>query len=183
MKNNRTLRIAAYVIIVFTLLSCTTTPLSFVKQRMIGTWIRTPIIPDQPESIQKWQFTDDGYLQLINNLPDSVTFGTGLDPSTIFSDSVEWNILWPLTKHFLQLKMEIPEMYRTPPPDNYIGNDSLMALYEQGINAKLYIQKWEIVKINKRVLHLVLHSSGKETGLANNAQTLVGGQQIIFVRE
>jgi hypothetical protein len=182
-KNNRTLRISAYVIIVFTLLSCTTTPLSFVKQRMVGTWIRTPIIPDQPESIQKWQFTDDGYLLLINNLPDSVTFGTGLDPTSIYSDSVEWNILWPLTKHFLQLKMEIPGMLRTPPPENIVENDSLMALYEQGQRAKLYIQKWEIIKINKRILHLVLHSSGKETGLANNAITLVGGQQIIFVRE
>ena len=116
MKNNRTLRIAAYVIIVFTLFSCTTTPLSFVKQRMVGTWIRTPIIPDQPESVQKWIFTDDGYLLLKSNLPDSVGFGTGIDPTTIYSDSVEWNILWPVTKHFLQLKMAIPEYYRPDPP-------------------------------------------------------------------
>lgn len=183
MKNNRTLRIAAYVIIVFTLFSCTTTPLSFVKQRMVGTWIRTPIIPDQPESVQKWQFTDDGYLLLINNLPDSVGFGTGIDPTAIYSDSVEWNILWPVTKHFLQLKMAIPEFYRTAPPVSIAENDSLMALYEQSLNAKLYIEKWEIIKINKRVLHLVLHSSGADAGLSNNAQTLVGSLQIIFVRE
>jgi len=182
-KNNRTLRIAAYVIIVFTLLSCTTTPISFVRQRIVGTWIRTPIIPDQPESIQKWLFTDDGYLLLQSNLPDSVNFGTGIDPTTIYSDSVEWNILWPLTKHFLQLKMEVPQVFRTPPPANIVENDSLLALYEQSLKAKLYIQKWEIVKINKRILHLVLHDSGHEMGLNNNSQTLVGGQQIIFVRE
>jgi len=182
-KKNRTLRISAYVIIVFTLLSCTTTPLSFVKQRMVGTWIRTPIIPDQPESVQKWQFTDDGYLLLINNLPDSVTFGTGIDPTTIYSDSVEWNILWPLSKHFLQLKMEIPAYYRAPPPPYIAENDSLLELYKQSFEAKLYIQKWEIVKINKRILHLVLHDSGHELGLSNNAMTLIGNQQIIFVRE
>jgi hypothetical protein len=150
---------------------------------MVGTWIRTPIIPDQPESVQKWQFTDDGYLLLVNNLPDSVGFGTGIDPTTIYSDSAEWNILWPVSKHFLQLKMEVPEILRIPPPDNIIENDSLMALYELGLKAKLYIEKWEIVKINKRILHLVLHSSGTDLGLANNAQTLVGSQQIIFVRE
>jgi hypothetical protein len=150
---------------------------------MVGTWIRTPIIPDQPESIQKWQFTDDGYLLLTNNLSDSISFGTGLDPTNIYSDSVEWNILWPLTKHFLQLKMEIPELFRAPPPKIVTENDSLMAVYEQSLKAKLYIEKWEIVKINKRVLHLVLHTSGHELGLANNATTLVGSIQIIFVRE
>ena len=83
MKKNRTLRIAAYVIIVFTLLSCTTTPLSFVKQRMVGTWIRTHIIHDQHESVQIWIFTDDGYLLLYSNLPESVGFGTGIAPTTI----------------------------------------------------------------------------------------------------
>jgi len=182
-KKNITLRKAAYVIIVFTLLSCTTTPLSFVKQRMVGTWIRTPIVPDQPESIQKWIFTDDGYLLLKSNLPDSINFGNGNDPTFIYSDSVEWNILWPLTKHFLQLKMELPEAFRSPPPASITENDSLMALHELSLKAKLYIQKWEIVKINKRVLHLVLHSSSAEKGLSNNLITHVGGTQIIFVRE
>ena len=105
MIKSKHIRASIYFLVVLSFFACTTTPLSFVKQRIVGTWIRTPLNPDEPDQLQKWIFSDDGSMVLENGLPDSVGFGSGIDPTKIYKDSIEWNILWPMTKHFLQLKM------------------------------------------------------------------------------
>lgn len=183
MIKNKHIRASIYFLVVLSFFACTTTPLSFVKQRIVGTWIRTPLNPDEPDQLQKWVFSDDGTMILENTLPDSVSFGSGLDPTVIYEDSVDWDILWPGTKHFIQLRMKVPSSIQGAVPEEIAASDSLLEIYNQALNAKLYIEKWEIIKINKKVLQIALHSTGRDVGLQNNDLNLIGGIQITFVRE
>lgn len=183
-KVNRRHLIMAIGMLLFISYSCTTTPLSFTGKRIIGTWIRTPINPDNPESVQKWSFHEDGQMTFENNLKEEdIVAGSGNDPSFLFGDSIEYQILKPLGQKFLLLKMPVPEYSRPAIPRHIAENDSLLELYLASLDAHLYFQKWEIIDINKKRLQLVLHSVCLECGLSNNAITLVGGQQIIFIRE
>lgn len=177
--------------------SCHTTPLHFVKKRISGEWVRTPLEdPEEQGSRQVWQFYEEQYLSLVSTEIDSEVTYTSSDPYYLFPDTVDYKILRTIRGHQLYLQMSQPEIFRTqqPPTISDVDNndstrsdsailDSLMEIYETEQKAKIYVQKYDIIHLSKRRMYLSGRQQCAECGKGGADPDMTGGRQMGFIRQ